>query len=369
MASIYQGSVVTLAASASVDSAGGLFYNCSSQFVDKLIQIGETEFDIADQGMGIPRETSGPRFLHFGSQELILECAEETACECSDTNIETLAPKPKLKHAKAMTSLKGDGVIRYWRQMVHEYSKLNLSFPTDRLPALAGLARQMAGIRSDRYLAGLWEDSFLQDMLWSRHGGPIIPYEESYKPENALKKFDRRTYTITDSKRGAPTWSWARLRGPVDFRHSKLLPSSKGVCCSLIEAKCVNDGTDIFGRVLSGYIRLHGTLVPVTYEIELTSHIVDIDFPNPERVQDTKRLIKNKQSGGVSEVDLDYILHEGFPSLYFLPVVFSAEAKSGLVLRKYEGFDKVFERVGVVIYAESIVSEDDLKENITFTII
>lgn len=42
MASIYQGSVVTLAASASVDSAGGLFYNCSSQFVDKLIQIGET---------------------------------------------------------------------------------------------------------------------------------------------------------------------------------------------------------------------------------------------------------------------------------------------------------------------------------------
>ncbi|KAH8596208.1 hypothetical protein B0O99DRAFT_671731 [Bisporella sp. PMI_857] len=393
MASIYQGSVVTLAASASVDSAGGLFYNCSSQDVDKLIQVGENNKpvfgirrsaghrDVLGDDKGKDSSTLltrawvfqerllAPRFLHFGSRELILECAEETTCECGDSIISTFVPTPKLEHRKAMMSLKEDGVIRYWRQIVHEYSKLNLSFPTDRLPALAGLAKQIAGLRSDSYLAGLWEDSLLQDLLWTRSGGPMTPYEESYKPKNALQKFDRRFATITSSKRGVPTWSWARLSGPVDFRKSELLPSSNGVCCSLIEAECVNDGGDAFGRVLSGYICLHGTLVPVTYEIEVTSHIANIDFPNPEKVQETKHLIKNNQSGGVSGVDLDYILYEGFPSLYFLPVIYSANTKSGLVLRKYEGFDQVFERVGIVTYAENIMLEDDLKEKTTVTII
>lgn len=52
-----------------------------------------------------------------------------------------------------------------WRKIVGDYSGLNLVFKKDRLPATSGAARDMQPMRG-RYLAGLWEDTFFDDIIW-----------------------------------------------------------------------------------------------------------------------------------------------------------------------------------------------------------
>jgi hypothetical protein len=51
-----------------------------------------------------------------------------------------------------------------WHRMVEEYSCLQLTNPTDCLPAFSGLAQRTS--TADKYLAGLWSDTIVRDLLW-----------------------------------------------------------------------------------------------------------------------------------------------------------------------------------------------------------
>ena len=52
--------------------------------------------------------------------------------------------------------------------MVATYTYLDLSFDKDVLIALAGVACQVQTMRQGKYLCGLWEDSLLCDLLWTK---------------------------------------------------------------------------------------------------------------------------------------------------------------------------------------------------------
>jgi hypothetical protein len=54
-----------------------------------------------------------------------------------------------------------------WRKIVGDYGRLNLTFKKDKLPAISGAVREMQPMRG-RYLAGLWEDTFFDDIIWQR---------------------------------------------------------------------------------------------------------------------------------------------------------------------------------------------------------
>ncbi|XP_014550807.1 hypothetical protein COCVIDRAFT_114537 [Bipolaris victoriae FI3] len=76
-----------------------------------------------------------------------------------------------------------------WHSTVEQYSDLNLTHQSDRLPAISALAQRMAELRpTDIYLAGMWRNTLLPDLQWK---GIRQPYKES---------------TL-------PTWSWASTRG------------------------------------------------------------------------------------------------------------------------------------------------------------
>jgi hypothetical protein len=87
-----------------------------------------------------------------------------------------------------------------WRsEIVPAYTQLDLTFLTDRLPAIQGLAKAASRLRSgDEYISGLWRKTMKADLLWHR---------------NARDSYNQR---IKD--RGAPTWSWASVTGPVYYR-------------------------------------------------------------------------------------------------------------------------------------------------------
>jgi hypothetical protein len=95
---------------------------------------------------------------------------------------------------------------------VREYSRLDLTHESDRLVALAGLAEAINRKRKgDVYLAGLWKNTLVWDLLWSAHG------EESRRLGRAV----------------APTWSWASVTGGILYpltEKKALLPGQRTLC-------------------------------------------------------------------------------------------------------------------------------------------
>lgn len=91
----------------------------------------------------------------------------------------------------AVTSSQGDFCNRWW-DVVEEYSSLNLTYKTDIFPALGGIVKQIQEYRHSRYLAGLWEDSLIGDLLWKAWYGSEQPPGRPLDPR-------------------APTWSWGSV--------------------------------------------------------------------------------------------------------------------------------------------------------------
>lgn len=123
-----------------------------------------------------------PRMVHFHISEMVWECRTATLCECSGINMDR--PNDDLKKAIGVNDsppLSPDfsqhpksvvvslAVQRSWARAVAQYTRLRLTRNSDRLAALAGLARQAKRLSGFDYLAGLlFEDKsdFARQLAW-----------------------------------------------------------------------------------------------------------------------------------------------------------------------------------------------------------
>lgn len=140
-----------------------------------------------------------PRILHFGDTELIWECSSETTCEWS---LMQPAVNPKVSHDASLQDGDSSALHRRWRDVVAEYSSLALTFETDRLAALKGLAAQFQANTSfaSRYFAGLWEKTFLFDLTWQ----PLFRDHKNVRKQ----ALDGVMW---------PSWSWISVTGGVSY--------------------------------------------------------------------------------------------------------------------------------------------------------
>ncbi|KAH7133902.1 heterokaryon incompatibility protein-domain-containing protein [Dactylonectria macrodidyma] len=154
---------------------------------------------LASRGWVFQERLLSPRTLHFSQSEMAWECKSVCECECSATSLRTLRTTSVIKHF--LHPREGDisHAESSWRlDIVPAYTQLDLTFPEDRLPAIAGLAQATEELRSgDEYVAGLWRNSMAADMLWQS--------SLSGKPSRRI------------AHGGAPTWSWASVTGAVMY--------------------------------------------------------------------------------------------------------------------------------------------------------
>jgi hypothetical protein len=114
-----------------------------------------------------------------------------------------------------------------------------LTYDTDTLPGISGLASVWKTLYPDQYLSGLWRSSLLQDLLWRRFSPCPKPLEYQ-----------------------APSWSWAAY--PIGtmsyFQGSRTGFHELG---QILDACCVPTyDADPTGMVSSGYIRLAAKAAP-----------------------------------------------------------------------------------------------------------
>jgi hypothetical protein len=342
MASIYQQSTLTIAATRACDGSGGLFYQKDrNELQDKTINVdfmettlevvvretfdhlGATEqskFPLLSRAWAYQERILSPRIVHFCENELIWECCELTSCECG-----AYTPSYKAEHWKALSpSTKFQDICTRWQTMVEEYTKLRLTYPSDLLPGLSGVAKQMESFRKGQYFAGLWEDSLIMDLLWCGEG-------------RSRKAKPRR----------APSWSWASVDSRI-YYGSKLeyRPS-----CRIEKAQIDIATSDPTGRVLSGSLTIYGQLRPAKLKYDLLGLFPPrlLGFPDESSVHfmgdydysTEEHPIKGFVEGSVA-----------FSAVHCLKIAssgpdFVSGADFFLVLKLLDGEEQLYERVGL----------------------
>lgn len=147
------------------------------------------------------------RIIHFTAAEVIWECKSKIDCECGLRNSSEVTLKQCLdisvKKAAAtqhcdFTALRTTASKMWWKLVV-EYSWLELTNPSDKLPAISGLARLFPKL--GMYWAGMWSNELPSSLLWREE--PSVGSCEMKKAGNVVSV--------------APSWSWASARNPLQL--------------------------------------------------------------------------------------------------------------------------------------------------------
>lgn len=229
-----------------------------------------------------------PRLLVFGLGMVFFECAEGRHCENGNW-----------EHAQVLASpsrdILSDEPFRFFQKSVEVFSQKQLSFESDRLAAISGLGKEIARRTGSKYVAGLWADNLLRDLLFER---------------KARGTAQQRAELLRELPNDGPSWAWPAHPGGVEWPHnlwnknSKLDPGKtwKLECNGGIGFETTLAGSNIFGRVTQGVLKLR------TKVISLSRLAVDCIHTYPllkEEERDQNALIVkilNAYSGELSRI-------------------------------------------------------------------
>ncbi|KAI4189440.1 MAG: hypothetical protein L6R41_001458 [Letrouitia leprolyta] len=143
--------------------------------------------------------------------------------------------------ADSSAAAKAKAFLRSWRKVFYAYANSSLTYASDKMVALAGVAEEFQEISDYTYLAGLWKEWFLADqLLWLA----------------APNKRRANAHPVGPSVYKAPSWSWMSFNGRVS--------ASTATYPSLIEFldayTTLVDDKNSTGQVKGGLIRVRGQL-------------------------------------------------------------------------------------------------------------
>lgn len=179
------------------------------------------------------------RMVHFTKEEMVWECRSRYRCECTqfDDSRQRTSKDDWISGDTAKMGIQ-------WYTFVNEVCVRQLTFRTDILPCLSGLAAQMEASGMGRYLAGLWEEDLLLGLTWSYEQlqNRILPQQ-------------------------APSWSWASLEGRSSpywlLRQQWDSIALKVQHAQILDAQCISKGQNAYGAVSQGHIKMIAPIVRV----------------------------------------------------------------------------------------------------------
>ncbi|KAJ6441087.1 Activating signal cointegrator 1 complex subunit 2 [Purpureocillium lavendulum] len=341
-------------------------------------------FPLLNRAWAYQERFLAPRVLHFGTQEVFWECMQDLICECGAANWangknmggymnrDTSGDlPPKISHCAAMyvgkskeqalDAKKESKLLERWAEMVGEYTERELTYPMDRLPAISGLAGEMAEALRMKYCAGLWEETLPLGLLWQRANVFADPGPRSQPPI-------------------APSWSWAAINGPVKIlvplKGPRRNPEFTETYAKVEEVCCIPVGKDERGQVCTekSHITLSAELVEVPLGLPGSGR--RSWFPikkaiakgaKPER---GSLAVKNGD-GEVVRFDPDYQLcdnsgvwHWGEDEiLYLAKIAKSSGDYYWLALRRAEE-ESTYERVGVIENSDAQWESDGVQRQL-----
>ncbi|KAK7425901.1 hypothetical protein QQZ08_007615 [Neonectria magnoliae] len=291
MGDIYRGGYINIAAKAAANASVGCFvprtpepppcqiphrakdgtptgfmYVRSPVF--KVEDIEKTPLDT--RGWVLQERTLSPRIIHYGAQQLYWECISSTQRQDGKyhndaVNFEEelgLVPIGNFKQTLGLYSPTDPAVFEeyraalpgimddkdierclhmdQWYYTVMDYTRRNLTYQSDKLAAIAGVAKAFQEERKYSYLAGLWQEDLVRGMMWWICDEKSVP----------------RSQVITHT---LPSWAWARHSGEIAF----LVSPDRETMSDVEDVTYEQSGK--FGQVTAARVRLKGPMVKARY--------------------------------------------------------------------------------------------------------
>jgi hypothetical protein len=229
MASIYEGSFLTIAAVDSPNSNGGLFLDSitppahfnftprvasggsatfprtqSTAFARQLLQTRSNDdklhlhnAPLYQRGWVFQELRLSPRSIHFREHQMYWKCHSGLRSEDG-----TLDESGQKHGHSSFFSRAGEiqddlssplGSTETWWRWVNDYTTRSLTRSQDRVAAITGMIRYFQRLTRDTPMLGLWERSFICDLHWSVSG------------------------EVANTPPTGPSWSWLSLPGQEIF--------------------------------------------------------------------------------------------------------------------------------------------------------
>jgi hypothetical protein len=147
-----------------------------------------------------------------------------------------------------------------WHSSIVQYTGRKFTFPIDKLQAIAAVATRYADQRvSDLYLAGLWRNTLLHDLLW------LVKHPEQ----------NQRVKSGT-----VPTWSWASVTGGVAYADMNSVLIRPVNASHVVDVSYRVEGPHMTGKIRETAITLQA---PVLHSA-LAAYHADVDGPQLKAV-------------------------------------------------------------------------------------
>ncbi len=104
------------------------------------------------------------RILHFTSRQIIWECNTTIHSEDSEMDQELIRPEVEGLRLNTLLHNFDNNPFATWSQIVFVYTCRKLTYSTDKLPALSGVASRFQRLTGFSYLAGLWKETLEFDL-------------------------------------------------------------------------------------------------------------------------------------------------------------------------------------------------------------
>ncbi|KAI1313348.1 heterokaryon incompatibility protein-domain-containing protein [Xylaria venustula] len=307
-----------------------------------LIRNRSEQAPLIDRAWAFQEILLSQRIIHVCSSELIWECQTLQDCECKSFNgaedsifnyVNLKQQLRKIKNIECST----EEIYDLWLQLCETYSTRSLSFASDRLAAISGIAHAMRTVTNSGYFWGIWLEDLPRSIVW--RGWPISDPTFSRLPD-------------------IPSWSWLSRVSPFhdSFGASFPLPGFRQETKTSVK---ILDG-DALGQ--SQFIDQENWPRSIMFEGPALSAVCRAEFNEVlERLEYFMVFTSALDADVFSWVDcpksLDDPLQDG-DSVEFL--LFGANDNNtiqyAMIVRKVDRVGEHYRRVG---YAEFLVDEDD----------
>ena len=163
------------------------------------------ESHLSDRGWILQERLLSRRSLHFGCSQMYWECPSSTVSEAGESIEKWWLQESivRARQALASSSTSLEEARHGWKDIVSTYSRMKLTHPSDRLPAIAGIAKAFSTFLDDSYyLGGAWSKTFHLDLIWQVDH----PLHATLDGCGAL---------VLSRSDKLPSWSWASVNTAV----------------------------------------------------------------------------------------------------------------------------------------------------------
>ena len=190
------------------------------------------------------------RVFEYGAACVHWTCLEANECDRAGGKCKLTPPDKEVIVPRNLEGTHKALALKSWYKTINIITEKALTLPSDRLPAISGIAEQYGRLLKDDYLAGIWRSSLPRGLLW---------IADSWK-----SKHDN----LIPLNPNAPSWSWASINKATNSNLYTIGESRSVIEAEVVDVEIKHQTQGArYGPTESGRLTLRSFLTPMNWKM------------------------------------------------------------------------------------------------------